>query len=334
MMFVVKLAHWGQSVDPSLGGETMKKVLLLFMLGMLLSSGVTWQAQSQNEATEAEILAAEQGVLATTSDLQQWDRSRFGAYLNYNIPGSTFLINIVAQRSEGTQRAQARISYKFSTSSPLRLTRVDFLSPQELAGDVYIIRSNEDSRRLSEVFFWNPGLVSALKIDGGFEVFGDVNVFEVIGLKLGDGQYGLVKKSFSDVEPTIPAPETNLLVGSPNSLRRIVTEARLAEFVIEPIPARRETVPFSKIKVLAFLDATTSLYEIQLMDESGDLLQTINYDWREFRELVPDSGQGRYAEVQVVENHVIPGNITHLTISNIEIKNFPEEMFDPNQLGQ
>ncbi len=314
----------------------MKKALLVLALLVFVSSAM-WQAQSQNEATEAEILAAEQILLAQSSDLAAWDRNRFSAYLNYNIPGSTFLIDIVAQRREGTQRAQARVSYKFSMNSALRLTRVDFLSPAEVAGDVYIIRSNEDNRRLNEVFFWNPDLISALKIEGSFEVFGDANVFEVIGLVVGDGQYTITSRAFSDVEPTVPAPETFLVVGNVNNLRRFKTTARLAEFIIEPIAARRETVPFPRIKVLSFLDEGRSLYQVQLMDESGDLLHTVQYDWRTLRRFTnEDTGQfgGLYSQTQVVENHVIPGNITNLNIRDIEIRSFDEAEFDPDQLGR
>jgi len=315
----------------------MKRTLLACLLcGLLI--GMVWQAQSQSEATEEDVLAAEQALLNGINNrfLGSWDSNRFGAYLNYNIPGSTFLIDIMAQRAEGTQRAQARVSYKFSRSSALRLARVDFLSPQEVAGDVFIIRSNEDETRSSEVFFWNPDLVSALKIDSGFEVFGDANVFEVIGSKIGDGQYVITKRSFSSLEPSLPAPETHLFVRSGGAGRRVKTTARLAEFDLEPISVRRETVPFAKIKVLAFLNEANSIYQVQLMDASGDLLHTISYDWQTNRRFPSTSGQvgGFYAETQVVENHVIPGNITNLIIRDIEIEAFPEEMFDPNQLGR
>lgn len=314
----------------------MKKLHLLLCILLTMVLGAIGQAQS--EVSEEEILQAEQTLLVQSGHLQSWDNARFGAYLNYNIPGSTFIMDIVAQRPEGMQRAKARVSHKFFQTSALRLARVDFLEPEELAGDVYIIRSNEDNRRLSEVFFWNPDLVSALKIEGGFEVFGDANVFEVTGLVIGDGQYYIANRAFSEQEPDVPAPEMTLFFGEGSESTRLVKPARLAEYEVLPIEARRETVPFPRIKVLAFLGGGTTLYQVQLMDESGDLLHTIRYDWRNFRELPFEEAQQGfspfYAETQVVENHIIPGNVTTLTINDIEVQAFPDALFDPEQLGQ
>jgi len=313
----------------------MNRQISLMLVLLLLSLMLVGQAQ--DEVTEEEISEAERLLMLLSGNLREWDNERFGAYLNYQIPGSTFVMDIMAQRPQGELKAQARVSHKFSKNSAARLARLDFLSPEELAGDVYIIRSNEDNRRLSEVFFWNPDLVSALKIDGNFEVFGDANVFEVTGLVIGDGQYFINGRSFSEIEPTVPAPEIILFFGEGNDARRVTADAKLAEFDIVPIAARRETVPFPRIKVVAFLGGTTKLYQVQLMDESGDLLHTISYDWRTNRELpIEQAQQGFrpfYAETQVVENHVIPGNITTLTINNIQIQEFEEAFFDPDQLG-
>ncbi len=315
----------------------MNKRLILIVV-LVLSFMLIGQAQAQDAVTEEDIAEAERLLLFQNGSLQEWDNERFGAYLNYNIPGSTFIMDIVAQRAEGELRSQARVSHKFFKTSATRLARIDFLSPEELAGDVYIIRSNEDNRRLSEVFFWNPDLISTLKIEGNFEVFGDANVFEVTGLVIGDGQYFINRRSFSEVEPIVPAPEIMLFFGQGNESQLVSVDAKLAEYDIEPIVARRETVPFPKIKVLAFIGGGTTLYQIQLMDESGDLLHTISYDWRTNRELPFEAAQQGlqpfYAETQVVENHVIPGNITTLQISDIEIMDHEDSFFDPDQLGQ
>ena len=116
-------------------------------------------------------------------------------------------------------------------------------------------------------------------------------------------------------------------------------DSRLAVYTLRPIEARRETSLFPQIKVYAFL--TDDLYQMELLDESGDLLQTIHYDYRNVRTFRPEGViinrfqfSGSYVEEQVIENHVIPGNVTTLRVRDIEIADLPGTMFDPEFLGR
>ncbi len=317
----------------------MRKWFLALAMLLLLPVGLLGQVS--DGALEAEVSRQELLALNSTGffDLRGWDSDRFGAYLNYDLPGSTYISEISAIRSTADLEATVRVSYKFSKDSATRLTRVDFLEPEELAGDVYLIRTNEDNRRLSEVFFWNPDLVSAIKIDNRFEVFGDANVFEVIGLKVGDGNYRIDERRFSDITPDIPAPSQTFSSSQESDSESVTIESRLAEYTLVPIEARRETSLFPKIRVFAFLNG--SLYKIELLDESGDLLQTLKYDYRNFQIFRDDDVvangfrfSGSYAQEQVIESHIIPGNVTTLTVRDIEIANLPGAMFEPGLLGR
>jgi len=304
-----------------------------FLVALLLFGVISGSALGQSEnggLTEEQIAQAERGRLGVIA-VPFWNQG-FNAYINEGIPGSSVVMDIKAVRTDGEQNATVRVSHKFPDDSLLRLARIDFLAPEEVVGDVYIIRLNEDDRRVFEVFFWNPTLVSPLKVDGHFELFGDASVFETMGLLVRsvDGKYWVTFRSFSDETPNVPAPEYTLTVRSATGqvIGRVTKEAPLAEILVEPIPARIESEPFPKIKVFAFL--TGDLYKIEFMDESGDLIHTHRYDWRQF-DSVPS---GSYATEYTIENHIIPGNFTTITVKDVQVMDHPEEFFDPNLLGQ
>jgi hypothetical protein len=307
----------------------MKKFCIVLVLLAFVSGSVVGQSTNPN-ITDEQIAQTERGRLGVIA-VPNWNQG-FNAYINSGLLGSTVTLDIDVLRDGVEQKATVRVSHKFPKDSLLRLSRIDFLAPEELVGDVYIIRLNEDDRREFDVFFWNPGLVSPLKVNGHFEVFGDASIFETMGLLVrgADGKYWVTFREFSEEVPTVPNPEYTLTIRSNTgqNLGRVTKEAPLAEITVEPIPARLESEPFPMIKVFAFLNS--ALYRMEFRDADGDLIHTHHYDWREF-DSVPS---GSYATQYTIENHIIPGSFTTISVRDIQVGNHPDELFDPNLLGQ
>lgn len=301
----------------------MKRFFVLLLFLSVVSVGAI--GQTDGEVTEEQIRQAEQGQLNLMT--RPFWNLEFGTF-------GSMMVDVKAIRADGEQRATIRVSTLFPGDSQLTLTRIDFLSPQALAGDVYIIRTDEDDRRTSDVWFWNPGLVSALKIDGKFELFGDAGVLETIGLRIvTSSKYLVTDRHFSDVVPDVPAPEYMVRVPTGGVfVERVIKEAPLAEIYVEPIEARRETEPFPMIKTFAFLSG--DLYKIEFMDADGDLIHTHHYDWREFEIMVLNGFEFKFVREYTIENHLIAGNFTTLTIKSIESNQLTLDDFDPELLGQ
>jgi len=300
----------------------MKRVFVLLLFLSIVSVGTV--GQTDGEVTEEQVRQAEQGRLnLMTRPFWNVEFRAFGS----------MIVEIDAIRPSGQQQATIRISSLFPGDSQLSLTRIDFLEPEELEGDVYIIRTNEDDRRTSDVFFWNPDLVSALKIDGKFELFGDAGVLETIGLPVASSKYLVTDRHFSEIVPDVPAPEYLVIIPIGGVfVKRVIKEAPLIEVYVEPIAARRETEPFPLIKSFGFLNG--DLYKIQFMDADGDLIHTHHYDWREFDVLDRNGFQFKFVRTYTIENHLIPGNFTTLTIKSLESTQLTIDDFDPNLLGQ
>lgn len=266
----------------------MKKQLMVLILLTLV--GWTFQAGAQPGAPGGPV---DPSQMTDEQILGTMDFHRFSGYFNPALPGTTFTSEILAERPDGSKQAVVQVSFRFSQNGGFT-ARIDYLTPEELAGDVFII-TNE------EVFFWNPDLISAIKVNGRFEVFGDATVAEVIGIFF-SGEYTIAARDELTLDDGTPALKYDL-------------------------EATRESVAFQKASVVA--DAMTlQPITLELFDESGDLL---HFNTFESYAATPD---GRpYFDAQLLDNRVVPVNQTLLKITNIESKVLPDEMFDVNQLG-
>lgn len=314
----------------------MKRVLVAVLLLSVFSLGTLAQTSAPPSLVPP----------ADLSDITSSDTYRSGydfddrieGYYNWRFPGSTFLLDIEAQREQGTLRARARVSLKFPEFGAFVLARIDFLEPAEVAGDVYITSFQDRDRT---VFFWNPGLVQPLKLDKRFEIFGDATAFELIGTSLvGDGDYLVSKITPSqeslDQLPPSASIDDGVFSGEVN---------RLVDWHLVARPERRGILPFQQITVVSYNHYTVwkgmarnafRTYKLKLFDESGDLLHTVTVDLEDYRFFEDPTFMSKlpYAAKQVIENHVVPGNVTTVGISNIEIKTFEDAFFDPAKLGK
>lgn len=322
----------------------IRKISVYLLLVSLASMTMLGQIL-QSEVTDEDIAQKERGILGGVT--RPFWNDGFQAFSNGGIPGSSVVMEIEAIRSDSSQQATIRVSNKFPDDSLLTLTRIEYLAPEELAGDTFIIRKNEDDRREFDIFFWNPSLISPIKVEGQFEVFGDANVYEAMGLLVRgiEGKYFISDRAFLDEDPGVPAPEYTLefRINNDDGSFRFVTvtkEAPLAEYSVEAIEARRESEPFPRIRAEAFINGF--LNKLEFMDADGDLIHTHHYDWRNYEpfEYTDTNGtttrifNSTFIKEYMIENHIIPGNFTTIKIKGIEVKDFPLEFFDPLLLGE
>jgi len=253
-------------------------------LSLLLLLGWTVGSVAQNTMTDEEILG--------TMDFQ-----RFAGYFNQELPGTTFTTEILAERPDGSKQATVQVSFLF-TEEGFR-GRIDYLTPDELKGDVFIIVGGSQPGA-DEIYFWNPDLVSPLKVNGRFEVFGDATVVEVVGIGF-SYDYSITERKEYEKD------------GAP------VLEVSLK--------ANRPSVAFQQARVVA--DAQTLQPKtLELFDESGDLLH-----FNTFEEYGTTADGRPYFVRQLLDNQIVPVNQTLMIITNIENKALPAEMFDPTKLG-
>ncbi len=258
--------------------NNMKKIILVALIALVGWTAVS--ATAQSELSDQELL-------------QAMDFQRFSGYFNPDLPGTTFTSEILAERPDGSKQAVVQVSFLFTQEGGFT-ARIDYLTPEELAGDVFIINNEE-------VFFWNPDLISPIKVNGRFEVFGDATVAEVVGIFF-DGDYAISARENITLEDGTPALKLDL-------------------------EATRESVAYQKATVVANA-LTLEPITLELFDESGDLLHSNTF------ESYDATGDGRpFFDSQLLDNRVVPVNQTLLQITNIESKVLPEAQFDPNGLG-
>jgi hypothetical protein len=189
---------------------------------------------------------------------------------------------------------QAVVQLYFKEIDGKRYARIEFLAPEELKGQVYV--STPEG-----TFFWQPGLATPLKVSGRQQVFGDSSVAETVGVRF-NGDYKI--KSRKDV--TLPGNKAGLEV---------------------ELEATEKSVAFQKVTVTAE-KTTLRPIKARLFALSGDPLNDVSY--QEYATVDKDE----YVKKQLIENQLIKTNKTLLTITKIEAKELPNDLFDPNKLGK
>ncbi len=190
---------------------------------------------------------------------------------------------------------QAVVQLSFKEINGKRYARIEFLAPEELKGQVYV--STPEG-----TFFWQPGLATPLKVSGRQQVFGDSSVAETVGIQF-KNDYKI--KSRKDV--TLPGNKAGLEV---------------------ELEATDKSVAFQKVTVTAD-KATLRPLKARLFALSGDPLNDVSY--QEYGTL---ENKDEYVKKQLIENQLIKTNKTLLTITKIEAKDLPNDLFDPNKLGK
>lgn len=111
----------------------MKKLVLLMLLAL---STCALGSIAQTDLSDEELLGA-------------MDMARFAAFLAEGVPSATFTSEILAERPDGSKEAMVQVSFKLIGEDSQEFARIDYLAPEELAGDVFIITPEE-------IFFLEP----------------------------------------------------------------------------------------------------------------------------------------------------------------------------------
>ena len=200
-------------------------------------------------------------------------------------------VSIVAETPDETKEATTRLLFK--TIGGEDFARIEFLAPEELAGQIYL--STPEA-----TYFFGPDLDFPIRTSASTELFGDAAVAQTSGIEFASN-YAIAERRDTTLEDDTPAIEVDL---------------HAVDF----------TVAFQAVTVLADSE-TLQPVMMTLYALSGLPFYEV------FFESYATSGEGTYVEMQRIENQLLIGNQTHLEIVEITSEEFPDELFDPNQLG-
>lgn len=145
-------------------------------------------------------------------------------------------------------------------------------------------------------FFWQPELFAPLRTSGAQVGFGDAPVGQLSGIRLADDY-------------------------------RIASQREEGGAILLELRARSPAVPFQIVEVV--VEPATGLpRELRLRAPTGILLYRVLLT--EYAQLEGDL----YVREQVVENALLVGSRTTLTIVGVRGEPLPEEAFDPTRLGR
>jgi hypothetical protein len=271
----------------------MKKLALL---SLVLFVGFAFGALAQDEGQEQPQEQDPDQALLGGMDFQ-----RFGGYFNFEDPepATSFSVDITAERIDGTKLANVQVSFKIIGQD--FYARIDYLSPEELKDDVFIITPEG-------IFFWNPDLDEPIVVPGTFEVFGDATVSEVIGIQF-SGQYKITDREEITLANGNPALSLDLEGTNENVAFPFAT-------VVAEQLGEGEEVAYRPVTLELFGLDRTDPFHFNTFEEYADL-------------------EGRpYFKRQLLDNLITVENQTLLDVSDIKHDPLDDAAFDPTQLGQ
>ena len=210
---------------------------------------------------------------------------------------STLRVRIDSTTPDETR--QAELLLRFLEADGESLSRIEFLSPDELAGQIFL-------NTPEGTFFFGPELDFPIKTSATTEVFGDAAVAQTSGIRfLGD--YTLeARREVSSEDGATSWLELDLLA--------IDFSVAFQEIVLRVDP---ETLrPTSAI-----------LYAL-----SGLPIYEVFYEAYETRE-TEEGNLDVYVRTQRIENRFLVGRITVSDILEVSLDDHPIDLFDPDRLG-
>lgn len=151
-----------------------------------------------------------------------------------------------------------------------------------------------------DIFFWQPGLLQPLKISGQQKIFGDASIAEAAGMQF-SGKYAVKSKQ----EEKLDGRDTLKLA----------------------LEATNDKVAFAKVTL--WLDKK-ELKPVQaiLHAVSGEPLKKTLYT--KYAKLKDDE----YAQEIMVEDLLFKNFKTTIHISDVTVRDLPDDLFDPKKLGK
>jgi len=225
--------------------------------------------------------------LSEAALLQAFDRARF-----LDAQTASITVKVTAETPTSTKEAIVRLSFK--TIGGGNYARIDFLSPAELAGQVYL--STPDA-----TYFWQPELASPIKVSGRQSLFGDSAVAQTSGIRFVN-DYTVASREAITMADGAPGIKATL-------------KAISSSVAFPTVAVTADAATLRPISLLLYALSGVPLYEVAIL---------------EYASFAGDT----YARTQLVTNRLSEGNTTRTEIQAIEDQDLPDSLFDPAALGK
>jgi len=200
-------------------------------------------------------------------------------------------IAIVAETADDTKEATTRL--RFKTIDGEDYARIEFLAPEELAGQIYL--STPEA-----TYFFGPDLDFPIKTSATSELFGDAAVAQTSGIEFVDN-YTVAERRNVSLDDGTPAIEVDL-------------EAVDVTIAFQAVTVLTDSVSLQPVMMTLYALSGLPFYEV-------------------FFEAYATNDEDLYVKTQRIENQLLIGNRTHLEIVEITTEELLSELFDPELLG-
>ncbi len=231
-------------------------------------------------------VAAVQTEPADEALLRSLDEARF-----FNDTVTTLTTRVTSETPDGTRTAE--ITLQFGTFDGQDYARIEFDSPPELAGQIFL--STPDG-----TYFFGPDLDFPIKTSATTEVFGDAAVAQTSGIRF-LGSY------------TIAA-------------RRTVTEEGGRSILELDLEALDFSVAFQAITLRVDQDSLTPLSAVLYALSGLPFYEVFYVDYATHGE------DDQYVRTQRIENRLLVGRVTTSEILSLDTTPVPRATFDPQAL--
>lgn len=236
--------------------------------------------------TASWIVGAAQINLSDEELLTAFDKARL-----FEETTTGITVSIVAETPDETKEATTRLLFK--TIGGEDFARIEFLAPEELAGQIYL--STPEA-----TYFFGPDLDFPIKTSATSELFGDAAVAQTSGIEF-VGNYTIAERRDVTLDDGTPA-------------------------ILVDLEAVDYTIAFQAATVLA--DSET----LQPVMMTLYALSGLPF-YKVFFETYATNYEDLYVQAQRIENQLLIGNQTHLEIVEITSEELPDELFDPGNLA-
>jgi len=202
-------------------------------------------------------------------------------------------IRILSETPDETREAD--LSLSFYDSDAGSFARIEFATPEELAGQIFL--STPDG-----TYFFGPDLDFPIKTSATTEVFGDAAVAQTSGIRF--------LESYTVAE------------------RRVLPDANGGEIWEIDLAAVDFTVAFQAVTVTVDPENLRPISAV-LYAISGLPFYEVFYEEYAVRDETDDT----YVKTQRIVNLLLTGRVTVSEILEIGTQPIPPERFDPDQLG-
>ena len=211
-------------------------------------------------------------------------------------------VSILRVRIDSTtpdETRQAELLLRFLDTDGESLSRIEFLSPEELAGQVFL-------NTPEGTFFFGPELDFPIKTSATTEVFGDSAVAQTSGIRF-LGSY------------TLEARRTILSEEEDDSWLELDLLAVDFSVAFQEILLRVDAETLQPVSAILYALSGLPIYEVFYEV----------YETRETAQGEPDV----YVRTQRIENRFLIGRVTVSEILEVSLEAQPADLFDPDRLG-